>query len=642
MEPLEFQRDWESRNAAGYPGPPGDVALHDTDPGVRPGSWAPAREGYDDEMAPRWVPEPGEGRARHAAGGPGRPPAQPARADEMFNEPYSGGDWRDDPGYGYDNVGGGAGPYSSGRHASGPYRTQAGYDAGPYGNGAERPGPYDLPAEHPSGPYSPPVRYDDGRYDSGARNDPGPYNASAGYDAGPYGNGAERPGPYDLPAEHPSGPYNPPVRYDDGRYDNGARNDSGPYSSPVGYDAGRYGNGARYDSGPYQAPGPYGPGPDNPGPDGPGPYNDPGPYGTGARGSHRRSEIMLADTSRTGRGQANGRGAHSLDRAYPARDEPALQGYPASRGAVEPYEDPVSLAQRILSVADYEATAITQRAAYQAATITKQVAYEATEIRDAARREAQQIKQEASDQAQAVRQAAEFEVAEVHTAVMSMQTELNEFAARLNGTLPQPALPRTSPAEPPAASLAAPPARPKERPRPAPTERPPGRPVDKPAGRPAAEPVGMPAGRPAARPAEAPAGRPAEAPAGRPAARPGQGPAARPAGRPAAQPAGRPAGPPAARPAGKPSAGKGRQVGAIRFATIATTMLFLVAVVAGVIEIHLHGFQFFVFRATGVGETSRNGLQENQGPGQSDAPKPTPSHLKVQPSPHSTVTVHNG
>jgi hypothetical protein len=83
-------------------------------------------------------------------------------------------------------------------------------------------------------------------------------------------------------------------------------------------------------------------------------------------------------------------------------------------------------------------------------------------------------------------------------------------------------------------------------------------------------------------------------------------------------------------------------VAAIRFAAIATSALFLVAVAAGVMEIHLHGFKFFVFRATGIGETSRNGLEENQGPGQPDAPKPTPSHLRVQPSPHRTVTVHNG
>jgi hypothetical protein len=631
MEPLEFQRDWESRNAAGFPRPAGDVALHDTDPGVRPRAWAPAREDYPGEPASR--PAPVAGRARHAAGGPRRPPAQPAGADDMFNEPYSGGDWRDDPGYGYDNVGGGAGSYNSGphddsgRHDSGAYNTSAGYDAGPYYNGAQRPGPYDLPAEHPSGPYHPPARHDAGRYDNGAGYDSAPYHAPAGYDAGPYDNGAERPGPYDLPAEHPSGPHHPPARHDAGPYDNGAGYDPGPYSAPARYDAGRYDTGTRYDSGPDNTPGSYGAGPDNPGPYNSGPDNDPVPHSTGAHASHRRSEIMLADDPRARRGQANGRGVHSLERAYPARDEPPPPGYPAAHGAVEAWnEDPVSLAQRILSVADYEATAITQRAAYQAAMITKQVAYEATEIRDGARREAEQIKREASEQAEAVRQAAELEVAEVHTAVMSMQTELNEFAARLTDTMPHPAVPRTPPAERSAASLASPATRPKERPQPAPMERPPGRPTDTPAGRPVAEPAGKPAGRPAARPAEGPTARPA----------------ARPAAQPAGRPAARPAGKPAARPAGKRSSGQGRQVAAIRFAAIATSALFLVAVAAGVMEIHLHGFKFFVFRATGVGETSRNGLQENQGPGQPDAPKPTPSHLRVQPSPHRTVTVHNG
>jgi hypothetical protein len=83
-------------------------------------------------------------------------------------------------------------------------------------------------------------------------------------------------------------------------------------------------------------------------------------------------------------------------------------------------------------------------------------------------------------------------------------------------------------------------------------------------------------------------------------------------------------------------------VAAIRFAAAVTSILFLVAVVAGVIEIHLHGFNFFVFRATGVGETSKNGLEENQGPGQPDAPKPTPSHIKVQPSPRRTAAGNNG
>jgi hypothetical protein len=596
MEPLEFQRDWESRNAAGSPGPAGDVALHDTDPGVGSRAWAPAREDYPGGTAPR---------ARHAADGPRRPPAQPAGADDMFNEPYSGGDWRDDPGYGYDNVGGGAGSYDSGpypgRHASGPYNTHAGYDAGPYSNFAAHPAdPYNLPAEHPSGPYHPPARYDAARYDNGAGYDSGPDNAPPGHGAGPYYNGAAGPGPYDLPAEHPSGPYHPPARYDAAPYDNGAGYDSGPDNAPARYDAGPYDTGTRYDAEPYH---------------------------TGAHASDRRAEIMLADDPRARRGQANGRGAHSLERAYPARDEPPLQGYSAARGAVEAWnEDPVSVAQRILAVADYEATAIAQRAAYQAAMITKQVAYEATEIRDAARREAEQIKQEASEQAEAVRQAAELEVAEVHTAVMSMQTELNEFAARLTDTMPHRAVPRTPPAGRSAASLASPATRPKARPQPAPTERPPGRPTDPPAGRPVAQPAGDPAAPPAARPAAAPGGRPA----GRPAAQP--------AGRPAARPAGKPA----ARPAGKPSSGQGRQGTAFRFAAIATSALFLVAVAAGAIEIHLHGFKFFVFRATGIGETSRNGLQEDQGPGQPDAPKPTPSHLKVQPSPRRTVTVRNG
>jgi len=83
-------------------------------------------------------------------------------------------------------------------------------------------------------------------------------------------------------------------------------------------------------------------------------------------------------------------------------------------------------------------------------------------------------------------------------------------------------------------------------------------------------------------------------------------------------------------------------VAAFRFFAVLTSVLFMAVVTAAVIEIHLHGFKFFVFRATGVGETSRNGLQENQGPGQPDAPKPTPSHIKVQPSPKRTVTVHNG
>jgi hypothetical protein len=83
----------------------------------------------------------------------------------------------------------------------------------------------------------------------------------------------------------------------------------------------------------------------------------------------------------------------------------------------------------------------------------------------------------------------------------------------------------------------------------------------------------------------------------------------------------------ARRPLGPP-----RQLVAIRVAAAATSALFLFAVAAGTTEIALHGFAFFVFRSAGTGETSSHGLQEDQGPGQPDAPKPAPSHIKVRRS----------
>jgi hypothetical protein len=54
----------------------------------------------------------------------------------------------------------------------------------------------------------------------------------------------------------------------------------------------------------------------------------------------------------------------------------------------------------------------------------------------------------------------------------------------------------------------------------------------------------------------------------------------------------------------------------------------LFAVTAGSTEIALHGFRFFVFRAAGTGSTPDSGLQEDQGPGQPDAPG-THRHLTV-------------
>jgi hypothetical protein len=81
---------------------------------------------------------------------------------------------------------------------------------------------------------------------------------------------------------------------------------------------------------------------------------------------------------------------------------------------------------------------------------------------------------------------------------------------------------------------------------------------------------------------------------------------------------------PVRRPQGPP-----RQLVAIRVAAAATAALFLIALASATTELALHGFAFFVFRSTGTGETGPGGLQENQGPGQPDAPKPTPSHIKA-------------
>jgi hypothetical protein len=250
--------------------------------------------------------------------------------------------------------------------------------------------------------------------------------------------------------------------------------------------------------------------------------------------------------------------------------------------------DSVSAATRVLAAADQQAAAITQQASYRATMITQQVAYEAAETREAVRREADQIMQRAAVQASAVREAAETEAAGIRQAVEMMQTELSDLATRIAHTFPNPVLPRTPPAELPAAS-----------------------------------PAAQPPARPHASASERPATRHAAPP-------------------PATRPTARPAGKPGARPTAKPASGQGRQVTAMRFAVIATSALFLVAVVAGVAEIKLHGISFFVFRSVGSGETGPGGLQEDQGPGQPDAPKLTLSHSTARPILRPSITVHTG
>jgi hypothetical protein len=86
---------------------------------------------------------------------------------------------------------------------------------------------------------------------------------------------------------------------------------------------------------------------------------------------------------------------------------------------------------------------------------------------------------------------------------------------------------------------------------------------------------------------------------------------------------------PATKPAARPGTGsKGRQVRAMRKVVIAFAALCLVGVGGGAAEIALHGFSFFVFRNAGAGAGNSRGLNENQGPGQPDAPG---AHHRVHP-----------
>jgi len=78
---------------------------------------------------------------------------------------------------------------------------------------------------------------------------------------------------------------------------------------------------------------------------------------------------------------------------------------------------------------------------------------------------------------------------------------------------------------------------------------------------------------------------------------------------------------PAAKPRAHPGTGsKGRQARAMRKVVIAFAALALVGVGSGAAEVALHGFSFFLFRNAGAGAGNSRDLNENQGPGQPDAP----------------------
>lgn len=110
-------------------------------------------------------------------------------------------------------------------------------------------------------------------------------------------------------------------------------------------------------------------------------------------------------------------------------------------------------------------------------------------------------------------------------------------------------------------------------------------------------------------------------PATKPATKPPARPAARPATRSVAAPATKPGVSPRRTKPGTqaPGKAKNRQVSAARKMTAALVALTLAGIATGATEVVLHGPAFFVFRANGAG-ASQTGPEEDQGPGQPNAP----------------------
>jgi hypothetical protein len=86
---------------------------------------------------------------------------------------------------------------------------------------------------------------------------------------------------------------------------------------------------------------------------------------------------------------------------------------------------------------------------------------------------------------------------------------------------------------------------------------------------------------------------------------------ARPATAPAAKPAAEPVTKRQAQPAAKPAA-RPRQLVAMRRVSVAVAALVALALTAGITEVALHGYQFFVFRQGGTGSTPGTIIKDNQ------------------------------
>ena len=239
----------------------------------------------------------------------------------------------------------------------------------------------------------------------------------------------------------------------------------------------------------------------------------------------------------------------------------------------------VELATWIISEANQQATEIRHEARDDAAT-----------ARADAKQEAARLVQQAADQAAATLAAAEVQAAKIRAGILKLSADLGGVATNFTEDLLSPAKPATKPAADPhpklraqaAAGVAAPP-------------------VTEAAAPSVSEPAAKLATRPAAKPAARPATKPVTRSVAAPATKPGVSPRR---GKPETQAAG---------------TKKNRQVSAARKVTAALVALTLAGVATGAVEVVLHGPAFFVFRANGAG-ASQTGPEEDQGPGQPNAP----------------------
>ena len=239
----------------------------------------------------------------------------------------------------------------------------------------------------------------------------------------------------------------------------------------------------------------------------------------------------------------------------------------------------VELATWIISEANQQATEIRHEARDDAAT-----------ARTDAKQEAARLVQQAADQAAATLAAAELQAAKIRAGILKLSADLGGVATNFTEDLLSPAKPATKPAADPAAKLGAQAAAGVAAP-----------PITEPAAPSAAEPAARLATKLATKPPARPAARPATRSVAAPATKPGVSPRRTKPGTQA------------------PGKAKNRQVSAARKMTAALVALTLAGIATGATEVVLHGPAFFVFRANGAG-ASQTGPEEDQGPGQPNAP----------------------